>query len=308
MNFGPTPPKKVPAQDSSKVLRIAERWQRATWAHTNWAEPAKKCVDMFEGRQYTASQIAEAARQGRPLFKFNVIKPLVNLILGYQRQNKTDITFAPGQDSLSVEKTAEALSRLEKSISQGCELDFIDCEVFLDGLLTGRGWYDTRLDWKDNDLGTIKTKARDPFLVKPDPDADTYDIGESASYITTERYVSVDEIECSFGKKVSQLIKPFVSGNTPLAPLSSFVINDDVVPVRTFGETEGSARPGGISSIRCRAISLTPTARPSGSSSASTRFTSRRTSSSTWRPATPRCCRTIGTRSASRRRCSTARR
>jgi hypothetical protein len=240
MKFGPTPPKKVPKQDAMKMLRMAERHQRASWAHNSWAERAKRSVDFFEGRHYTADQIAELVRQGRPHFKFNVIAPLVRLILGYQGNNKTDITFQQGQDTLSSEMTAEALSRLEKSIAQGCDLEYVDCEVFLAGLLTGRGFYDTRLDWKHNDLGQIKTKARDEFQTKIDPDADTYDLNESASYICTEKWVSVDEIECAFGKKIASLIRPFTSGSTPLAPLSSFVVNNEIIPVRTFGETDGN--------------------------------------------------------------------
>ena len=98
MKFGPVPPKKLPQQDPAKVLLLAEKWQRAAYAQQRWAEPAKKAWDFFEGRQYTERQLEELRRQKRPAFKFNMIAPLVRLVLGYQRANKTDITFQPGQD------------------------------------------------------------------------------------------------------------------------------------------------------------------------------------------------------------------
>lgn len=234
MRFGPVPPKLLPYQDSAKILLHAERQQRASWANRNWAERAKKCVDMFEGRQWTAEQLA--ARKGRPSFQFNIIAPLVRLILGYHRGNKTDITFQPGQDLRASEQLAEALTRIEKVIAEGCDMPFVDTEVFMDGLIASRGFFDTRLDFEHNDLGEIKTAAQDPFCTFPDPDADTYDLDASAAFINTAKMISIDEIEAQYGKTVAGLVRPFVNGQTPLAPLSSQVLNEEITPVRMFGE------------------------------------------------------------------------
>ena len=42
MKFGPVPPKKLPQQDPSKVLLLAEKWQRAAYAQQRWAEPEER--------------------------------------------------------------------------------------------------------------------------------------------------------------------------------------------------------------------------------------------------------------------------
>ncbi len=236
MRFGPVPPRQIPQQDPAKVLLLAERWQRAAWAHRNWAERAKTCVDFFEGRQWTEKQLTE--RKGRPSFKWNMIAPLVRLIMGYHGNNKTDITFQPGSDARSSEDVAKVLSMVEKAIAKGSALEFVDVEVFMDGLLSGRGFYDTRLDFEDNDLGEIKTKAIDPFSTYIDPDADTYDLNETASYIQQARWTSIDEIEGALGKQVAELVRPFTMGQTPLAPLSTMAVNDEITPIRAFGEKE----------------------------------------------------------------------
>lgn len=236
MKFGPVPPKRVPKQDSEKVLLLAERWQRAAYAHQRWAEPAKTAVDFFENRQWTADQIAAMTKAQRPALTFNIIAPVVRLVLGYQRNNKTDITFQPGQDARSSEQVAEALSRVEKAIAERNNLAFVDTEVFLDGLVAGRGYFDTRLSFENNDLGEIETKAADPFTVYIDPDADTYDLNQSAGFVMTSKFVSIDEIEAAFGKKVAHLVKPFTLGQTPLGPISSLVVNDEITPIRAFGE------------------------------------------------------------------------
>ena len=238
MKFGPVPPKNVPTQDPGKVLRMAERWQRAAMAQQKWAEGAKVCVDFFEGRQYTEDQIAALKKARRPYFKFNVIAPVVRLVLGYQRNNKTDITFEQSHDSIATEQVADSLNGVEKAIARGSDMEFVDGEVFLDGLISGRGWYDTRLNWESNDFGEAKTGSLDPFSVFPDPDADTYDLNESATYMQESKHVSIDEVEAAFGKKIADLARPWVMGQTPQGPVSSIMVNDEVTPLRYFGQRE----------------------------------------------------------------------
>lgn len=241
MKFGPIPPKKLPEQDTEKVLLLAERWQRASYSHEKWATPAKVHYDFFENRQYTEEQIA-AAGKSKPLLKFNMIAPIVRLVIGYHGQNRSDIQFSPAHDPLATDDVATALSGLEKAIVTDNLLEFIDPDVFMDGLVCGRGWFDTQLDWERNDLGEVRTVSLDPFSVKVDPDANTYDINESASYMMTDKMVSVDEIEGNFGKQVADLVRPWTRGQTPLAPLSSVIFNDEITPIRSFGLREDADR------------------------------------------------------------------
>lgn len=241
MKFGPVPPKKLPEQDPTRVLLLAERWQRAAFAHQKWAEPAKEAVDFFEGRHYTADQIATLKRQGRPHFRFNVIKPIVRTVLGYQKNNKTDISFEPGNDGLATDDVSEALTQLEKAIAHDSGMEFVDGEVFLDGLICGRGWYDTQLDWDNNDFGEAKTSSKDPFQIFVDPDASTYDLNESAAFLTESEWVSIDEIEASLGKNIAELVRPWSMGQTPLAPISGLVVADEITPVRFFGQREDAS-------------------------------------------------------------------
>lgn len=240
MKFGPVPPKKVPKQDPFKILLLAERWQRSAEAHSGWATRAKQAFDFFEGRQYTVAQIAKLSSEGRPSFKFNIIGALVRLVQGYQAAHKTDIAFQPGNDERSTENQANALTALEKAIASGCGLQYTDVEVFLDGLVSGRGYWDSRLHWDDNDFGELKSRGADPFGTYLDPDAGTYDLNESASHVLTTKMVSIDEIESAFGKTTADLIRPFTMGQTPVAPISSLPVQDEISPVRYFGEREDS--------------------------------------------------------------------
>ncbi|MCC6775639.1 MAG: hypothetical protein IT537_03225 [Hyphomicrobiales bacterium] len=238
MRFGPVPINRLPKQDPERVLRMAERWQRATESHNRWAEPAKEAVDFFEGRQYSQAILAELKRKRKPHLKFNIIRPIVRLVIGYQRNNRSDVTFEPAHDARSTDETATAATALEKSAAINNMMEFLDAEVFLDGLVTGRGFFRDVVDWESNDLGELKSISLDPFSVKIDPDADSYDLNESASYLINDKMVSIDEIEASLGKKVAAMVRPYTMGQTPLAPLAGYALTDDIAPMRYFGQRE----------------------------------------------------------------------
>ena len=237
MLYGPVPPKKLPQQDSTKVLKMADRWYRASKAHARWAEIAKQCVDFTEGRQWTEEALAKMASENRVALKLNMIAPLIRLVLGYHRNNRIDLNFLPGYDGPGTEIIGEVLTHIDKQISELNQTSFVDTEVFMDGIIASRGYYDTRLDFTDNDLGEVKEVAKDPFSIFLDPDGDKYDLS-NCGYIFESRMVSIDEIEHNYGKQAARLIEPFTLGQMPISPLDNNMINQEDSPRRTFGETE----------------------------------------------------------------------
>ena len=236
MRFGPEPLDKLPKQDIHEVMILGERFQRAQLAHSKWAEGARVAVDFLEGRQWTATELATMARQKRPALKFNIIAPLVRLIIGYQTNNRTDITYQPGSDNRASEQVADILGKLEKAVAQNNMQPFIDTEVFMDGIVSGRGYFESPLCFEDNDLGEAKTVAADPFTVFPDPDGDTYDLNESCAFVQKSKMVSIDEIERTLGKRVADLVRPFTMGRTPIGPIGYY--NESETPIRTFGQRD----------------------------------------------------------------------
>lgn len=237
MPYGPFAPRQLPIQDEARVRLLAERAMRAMTAHEKWAKTAKQAVDFVEGRQWTEEQIAKLMKQGRFTLKFNKIWPLVRATLGFFSNNKTEIRALAGYDGTGIEDTAEIITRLFKQSAEANQLEFKDVEVFMDGLVTGRGYYDDRLDFSENDFGELKTTARDPFGVKLDPDGHDYDLNESCNYIFEDRWVSVDEIESIYGIEAAHMVGPMIRGETPLTPITSWVANatGDQHPVRAFG-------------------------------------------------------------------------
>lgn len=233
--YGIIPSQQLPDQNPEVVRILMERWLRAATPHRRWAESGKLCQDFFESRQWSEEQIAMLKRDNRPILVLNKIAPLIRLVSGYQRNNRTDIDFLPTNDMSSSEDIADVLSMVVKSSSNTNLLQYTDSEVFYDGIITGRGWWDYRLGFAENDFGEVKITTSDPFSIYVDPDADTYDLNATANYLTESRWTSLDEIEFNYGKPVAeQLRSKAYFGNNDTFAGYPYGIGEEISPIRKF--------------------------------------------------------------------------
>ena len=222
--------------DVDIVRLMADRHVRATAGMSDWANKAKKCVDFVEGKQWSEAALKKLDEEDRPAFTFNKIAPLVRLVLGYHRNNRTDAKFLPGYDGSGSKEVADALTRIYKVVSEVNQLPYIDTEVFMDGIMTGRAFYDSRLSFDKSDLGEIEVKAKDPFSIKIDPEGEDYDLS-THSFIMEDRWVNLDEVEFTYGKRAAQLLAPMVKGGGYNGGIPSSIMDmeEEITPFRTFG-------------------------------------------------------------------------
>lgn len=235
-------PRSLPRQNADAVLMHAERYVRDAEALRPWSETAKECVDFFEDKQWSEEDLAALAQQNRPALTFNLILPLVNLVLGYFLNNRVDIKYLPGHDGSGTADMARVLSHVSKQVAELQQLPYKDAEIYLDGLLGGRAYYDTRLDFERNDFGEIRHKAIDPFSAYPDAENDSYDPNDG-SHFTVSRWISTDEVEFQYGKQAAEIVRPMAAGNfDALQSALMYEAEDEVTPWRRFGgENEGVA-------------------------------------------------------------------
>lgn len=233
--YGIIPAQTLPEQNAETSRILMERWLRAATPHRRWAETGKVCQDFFEGRQWTDEQIAQLKKDGRPVLALNKIAPLIRLMSGYQRNNRTDIDYLPTNDMSSSQDGADILGMVVKSISTQNLLQYKDSEVFYDGIITGRGWWDVRLNFEDNDFGDAKVTVGDPFSTYVDPDCNTYDPNDSANYISESRWTSLDEIEFNYGKGASDALrnKAYFGGAND-GPGYQYGMAEEISPIRNF--------------------------------------------------------------------------
>lgn len=243
----------VPAQDVQIIDLLAERFQRAYMGQREWAIAAKKCVEFVEGKQWSAQDLKVMEEIGKAPITINKVGPLIRLVQGYYRNNRSDEKFLPSADDSSTEETALAITKLAKQISEVCQQPYIDAEVFGDGIITGRGFYDLRLGFEENILGEAAMSAQDPFSTYIDPDAKTYDPNPGPGnagwgYAFTTSWASLNDIKEGYGDDAATLVEPLITGGAYTNGLPASIIEqgDEITPWRNFGgETnEGYANYG----------------------------------------------------------------
>lgn len=180
-----------------------ENWNRYLYGkdrgHIEYTEQAARCEGMYlgGGEQWTEADKAILAEQGRPAYEFNEILPSTNSAIGYQIHNRMDIAFKPRGEKGDL-AVATILSKVVKQVLDATQFHWVETQVFSDGLIEQRGYFDVRVNFDNNIKGEIEIHVDDPRDVIPDPDAKSYDPDKWGD-VTKSRWLTLDEIEQLYG-------------------------------------------------------------------------------------------------------------
>ncbi len=186
-----------------------ENWARYLYGrdrgHLEYMAQAHKCESMYlgGGLQWNEADKAILDSQKRPYYEFNEIMPSINSALGYQIQNRMDIAFKPREGESDMEK-ATVLSKVIMQIAAQNKLHWKETQVYGDGLIEQRGYFEVRISFEKNMKGDVEVRTLDPRDCIPDPDAKSYNPADWADFINT-RWMLLDEIEQTYGKKARQI-------------------------------------------------------------------------------------------------------
>jgi len=191
-----------------------DRYERARDnGHLEYIEMAKRCDAYYQGDQWDEQDAAMLDAEGRPALTINTILPTINTVLGEQSTRRADIQFKPRR--AGSEEVADTLNKLYMQIADNNKLDWVEQQVFSDGLIMdGRGYFDCRIDFSDHVEGEIRITAKDPLDILIDPDAKEYD-PKTWNEIFETKWMTLDEIEEMYGpKKAEDLQFIAENGNT----------------------------------------------------------------------------------------------
>lgn len=224
----------LPLQDFNTLELQLYRFDRAARAQRLWAEPARRCVNFYEGQQWTPDEVQVFEEDERPYLTINKIARLIRLVLGYQRQNRHEPIVTPDNDAQANHDVAEILSHMLKSTMDDNKYKWTESRVFEDGMTTGRGYYDVRLDFSENLLGDVSISDLDPFSVFPDPDGQRYD-GKDWNFWFHTAWMSLDQILSIFKIAAYEKVKNQAQGMSSSIALGEDAQMDDLGPPRYFG-------------------------------------------------------------------------
>ena len=190
-----------------------ERYERARDnGHLDYIETAKKCDAFYRGNQWDPADVATLDDEGRPALTINTILPTVNTVLGEQSTRRADVNFKPKGNG--TQEVADVLNKLYMHIADTNKLEWLESQVFADGLIQDRGYFDVRIDFTDHIQGEVRVTTKDPLDILIDPDAKEYD-PKTWNEIFETKWMSLDEIEEQYGQdKADKLRVAAEYGNT----------------------------------------------------------------------------------------------
>ena len=209
------PKKKLSKAKQFQLAR--DQWNAYTRArdngHQDYIAVAKRCDAFYRGEQWDAADLSTLDDQGRPALTINTILPTINTVLGEQSTRRAEVTFKP--KGRGKQEIADTLTKLFLQISDNNKLDWVEAQVFSDGLIQDRGWFDVRIDFDDHIQGEVRITAKDPLDVLIDPDAKDYD-PRTWNEVYETRWMSLDEIEEIYGQKKADQLRITVEQGSAL--------------------------------------------------------------------------------------------
>ena len=169
-------------------------WFRQSVSFMNtWQNKAHESFDFVEGRQWAAGDIKKMKERGEPPITVNKIKPLINILSGYQRNNRYDIDFLPRTNDDA--KLCDVRKAMTKYVMDRSSYDTEESATFINGCICGLGWFEVGYK-QDEGLqgeGEAFVKSESPFNMYIDPEAKRLDYSDS-KYIIRARWVNKDEL------------------------------------------------------------------------------------------------------------------
>jgi hypothetical protein len=187
----------------------ADTWIRYQYirdnGHLDYVAKAYQCENFFFGNQWTAEDLALLRAQRRPALTINKILNTISNVLGEQIFNRSEISFKP-RNSGATQQMSDVLTKVFMQISDNNQLPWLRSDVFMDGLISSRGYYDLRMDFSDSLRGEVRIAQLNPKNVLVDPDADEYDPDSWGDVITT-KWLSPNSIALLYNEEDAEQLR-----------------------------------------------------------------------------------------------------
>lgn len=198
--------------------------------HVGWLREALKFDDFYVGNQWEEAVRRQLEAEGRPAVTVNMILSTINVILGEQANSRLTINYKHRKDASADQ--AFLLTKMAQAILSANQFPWVESQVFADGLIQDRGYFDIRMDWSQGVEGKPKIRALDPGNVIPDPAAKSWD-PDTWNEVWYSDLLTLDDISATYGEDYAKKLDFLVSSGTNRYGPDSIQFQES-----TFGTTD----------------------------------------------------------------------
>lgn len=185
-----------------------DQWQRYQYCrdagHSQFILKADRCEDFFAGLQWEQADLDALREERRPALTINKIISTLSTIQGEQLYNRTETSFRPR--GTSAEAIADTLTKVYMQISDNNQLTWVRSDVFADGIIRSRGFYDARIEFNDSMAGEVRIGLLNSKNVVIDPDAEDYD-PDTWNDVFITKWLTPGDISMAYGEDFGKEFK-----------------------------------------------------------------------------------------------------
>lgn len=172
--------------------------------HLNFLKKDSICRKYVYGEQWNPTLQRQLEREGKPALTINKIFSTLLTICGEQINTQADIAFSPSAGG--TQETADALTKLWLHVSKHCGLRWLEEMVFDSGAISSRGFFDVRMQFRNNMRGDVDIAYLKSCNVVLNPDDDDYDPDKWAQ-VTVTSWHTPESIALNYGREYAEELK-----------------------------------------------------------------------------------------------------
>ena len=176
--------------DHGIIQAFDESYNDAYRAWDPFFPEAERDLRFYLGDQWSEAEKKSLFAEGRNAFVFNRIRPVINMITGYQRQHRLSSMVTPVENS--DQKTADQLSQCLMHVMNYGNGYQVVSDCFGGAVKTGWNLASVYLDYRDDPINGDIRFTREPwngFIL--DPYMTSLDLND-CSYMLRRKYIGVD--------------------------------------------------------------------------------------------------------------------
>jgi len=184
--------------DKQLLTTVKRRWREARQHTRNWRNDAREDYQFVAGDQWSETDMQTLRDQLRPVVTFNRVGPVIDVVAGTEVQNRQEVRYIPREQG--DVKPNEVFTGAAQWVRDLCDAEDEESDSFIDMVICGMGWTETRLDYDVDEEGQIIIERVDPFEMYWDSMARKRNLSD-ARWIMRVIEMEKDELKDQFPDK-----------------------------------------------------------------------------------------------------------
>jgi len=186
------------AANKALLSTVKRRWGEARQHTKNWRDDAREDYQFVAGEQWSEDDQQVLRDQLRPIVTFNRVGPVVDVVAGTEVQNRQEVRYIPREQG--DVKPNEVYTGAAQWVRDLCDAEDEESDSFIDMVICGMGWTETRIDYDQDEEGLIIIDRVDPFEMYWDTTARKRNLAD-ARWVMRVIELEKDELKEQFPDK-----------------------------------------------------------------------------------------------------------